>query len=353
MHSAVEGQISSAIAGRFSASHTPTAKDPTPPSRVRCSCACPRRGHSRRLIDLRGLSALPPTPDVSLRRSGTAAQGPLPDNRNRLEPAHRHRSKTKTMAAMKVKSSPYPFWYPFSHRQRDASRFDRMKWMTQDKTISQQKGYADFDRAPVLRVSVIAPAVGVGRTKFTRPKRPQRRIQNIFRAARPKVNRREGRRCAWRAPTAKHQGQRPETTPRGWGRAWHFRRKPGSGNLLTLRFVLRFSPWRSRRASPWLAQIRKASDAEKKSRAEMALEFRMPDGGTAPHHDDSYADVSSPPLPQTFLDKFIALAIDPSTGEAGTWRKFKAVHGHLIRTTQSQAKFLMDNNPPPSYANCA
>src|SRR3977135_2336592 len=92
-----------------------------------------------------------------------------------------------------------------------------------------------------------------------------------------------------------------------------------------------------------------ASDAEKSPRG-MALEIRMPDGG--PHH---FTMIHTPmffaAVPQTFLDKFIALAIDPSTGEPDM-AKFKAYMASHPDNA-SQAKFLMDNNPPPSYANCA
>ena len=92
-----------------------------------------------------------------------------------------------------------------------------------------------------------------------------------------------------------------------------------------------------------------ASDVEKSPRG-MALEIRMPDGG--PHH---FTMIHTPmffaAVPQTFLDKFISLAIDPSTGKPDM-AKFKAyMKSHPDNA--SQAKFLMDNNPPPSYANCA
>src|ERR1700716_2368710 len=92
-----------------------------------------------------------------------------------------------------------------------------------------------------------------------------------------------------------------------------------------------------------------ASDAEKSPRG-MALEFRMPDGG--PHHITMiHTPMFFAAVPQTFLDKFIALAIDPSTGKPDT-AKFKA-YAASHPDNAAQAKFLMDNNPPPSYANCA
>jgi catalase len=92
-----------------------------------------------------------------------------------------------------------------------------------------------------------------------------------------------------------------------------------------------------------------ASDAEKSPRG-MALEFRMPDGG--PHHITMiHTPMFFAAVPPTFLDKFIALAIDPSTGKPDI-AKFKAYMASHPDNA-SQAKFLMENNPPPSYANCA
>src|SRR3979409_2418435 len=88
-----------------------------------------------------------------------------------------------------------------------------------------------------------------------------------------------------------------------------------------------------------------ASDTEKSPRG-MALEFRMPDGG--PHHITMiHTPMFFAAVPQTFLDKFIALAIDPSTGKPDM-AKFKAYMASHPDNA-GQAKFLMDNNPPPSY----
>src|SRR6266436_2764836 len=56
-----------------------------------------------------------------------------------------------------------------------------------------------------------------------------------------------------------------------------------------------------------------ASDAEKSPRG-MALQFRMPDGGL--HHMTTiHTPMFFAAVPQTFLDKFIALAVDPATGK--------------------------------------
>jgi catalase len=82
----------------------------------------------------------------------------------------------------------------------------------------------------------------------------------------------------------------------------------------------------------------------------MALQFRMPDGGL--HHMTMiHTPMFFAAVPQTFLDKFIALAVDPATGKPDPekFQAFKASH----RDNDGQAKFLSENNPPPSYANCA
>jgi catalase len=54
-------------------------------------------------------------------------------------------------------------------------------------------------------------------------------------------------------------------------------------------------------------------------------------------------------VPQTFLDKFIALKVDPSTGKPNPalFSAFNAAHPEV----QSQVQFLNSNNPPRSYAN--
>lgn len=90
-------------------------------------------------------------------------------------------------------------------------------------------------------------------------------------------------------------------------------------------------------------------DADKSPRG-MALEFRMPGGGL--HHMTMiHTPMFFASVPQTFLDKFIALTLDPATGkpDAAKFKAFEASH----RDIDGQAKFLEENNPPPSYANCA
>jgi catalase len=92
-----------------------------------------------------------------------------------------------------------------------------------------------------------------------------------------------------------------------------------------------------------------ASDAERSPRG-LGLEFRMPDGG--PHHITMlHTPMFFAAVPQTFLDKFIALAIDPATGKPDMAKLKAYMASHPDNA--AQAKFLMDNNPPPSYANCA
>ncbi|MFB2895854.1 catalase family peroxidase [Aerosakkonemataceae cyanobacterium BLCC-F50] len=91
------------------------------------------------------------------------------------------------------------------------------------------------------------------------------------------------------------------------------------------------------------------SDADKSPRG-MALQFRLPNGSL--HH---MTMLSTPmffaAVPQTFLDKFIALAIDPKTGkpDPAKFKQFESSHSDNVL----QTKFLQENNPPPSYANCA
>lgn len=92
-----------------------------------------------------------------------------------------------------------------------------------------------------------------------------------------------------------------------------------------------------------------ASDAERSARG-LGLEFRMPDGGL--HHLTLiHTPMFFATLPKTFLDKFVALAIDPATGKRDPAKlaAFAATHPD----NASQAKFLEQNNPPVSYANCA
>lgn len=92
-----------------------------------------------------------------------------------------------------------------------------------------------------------------------------------------------------------------------------------------------------------------ASDAEKSPRG-LALEFRLP-GGSLHHMTMLSTPMFFAAVPQTFLDKFIALAIDPATGKPDI-EKFKAFEAsHPDNALQAQ--FLQENNPPPSYANCA
>jgi len=59
----------------------------------------------------------------------------------------------------------------------------------------------------------------------------------------------------------------------------------------------------------------------------MALQFRMPDGGL--HHMTMiHTPMFFAAVPQTFLDKFIALAVDPATGKPDPekFQAFKASH---------------------------
>src|SRR5437762_12322841 len=81
-----------------------------------------------------------------------------------------------------------------------------------------------------------------------------------------------------------------------------------------------------------------ASDAEKSPRG-MALEFRLPNGGL--HHITMiHTPVFFAAVPQTFLDKFIALAIDPATGkpDMAKFKAFEASHPD----NAAQARFLKE-----------
>jgi catalase len=92
-----------------------------------------------------------------------------------------------------------------------------------------------------------------------------------------------------------------------------------------------------------------ASDAEKSPRG-LALEFRLPDGSL--HHMTMiHTPMFFAALPSTFLDKFIALTPDPATGKPDP-EKFKMFLANHPDNT-GQFEFLKENNPPPSYANCA
>ncbi|WP_198941024.1 catalase family peroxidase [Scytonema sp. HK-05] len=90
-------------------------------------------------------------------------------------------------------------------------------------------------------------------------------------------------------------------------------------------------------------------DVEKSPRG-MALEFRLP-GGSLHHMTMINTPMFFAAVPQTFLDKFIALAIDPATGkpDLAKFKQFESSHPDNVL----QTKFLEENNPPTSYANCA
>jgi catalase len=92
-----------------------------------------------------------------------------------------------------------------------------------------------------------------------------------------------------------------------------------------------------------------ASDLEKSPRG-MALEFRLPEGGLQ-HMTMLNTPMFFAAVPQTFLDRIIALKPDPATGkpDPAKLRAFAAKHPESGR----QARFLADHNPPRSYANSA
>ena len=82
----------------------------------------------------------------------------------------------------------------------------------------------------------------------------------------------------------------------------------------------------------------------------IGLQIRLPDGEL--HHMTMlHTPMFFAMLPQTFLDKFIALKVDPATGKPNqvAFKNFLATH----RDNDAQFALLHKNNPPPSYANCA
>ncbi len=92
-----------------------------------------------------------------------------------------------------------------------------------------------------------------------------------------------------------------------------------------------------------------ASDAEKSPRG-IGLEFRLADGSLQ-HMTMLNTPMFFAQVPKAFLDKMLALKPDPATGkpDPDALKAFAASHPE----NAGQAKFLADNNPPPSYANSA
>lgn len=82
----------------------------------------------------------------------------------------------------------------------------------------------------------------------------------------------------------------------------------------------------------------------------VGLEFRLP-GGELHHMTMLHTPMFFAALPQTFLDKFVALRTGPATGkpDPAVFKHFLATH----RDNDAQFAFVHKNNPPPSYANCA
>jgi len=92
-----------------------------------------------------------------------------------------------------------------------------------------------------------------------------------------------------------------------------------------------------------------ASDKEKSPRG-LALEFRLPDGSLQ-HMTMINTPMFFAAMPKTFLDKMLALKIDPKTGkpDPAAFKAFASSHPD----NTGQATFLSENNPPVSYANGA
>ena len=92
-----------------------------------------------------------------------------------------------------------------------------------------------------------------------------------------------------------------------------------------------------------------ASDTEKTPRG-LALEFRLVDGSLQ-HMTMINTPMFFAAMPRTFLDKMLALKIDPKTGkpDPAAFKAFASSHPD----NTGQATFLAGNNPPVSYANTA
>ena len=88
-------------------------------------------------------------------------------------------------------------------------------------------------------------------------------------------------------------------------------------------------------------------DADRSPRG-VGLEFRFPDGSRQ-HMTMLNTPMFFAAMPRTFLDKMLALKPDPATGKPNpeALKAFAASHPD----NAGQAKFLAENNPPPSYAN--
>src|SRR5262249_29962720 len=82
----------------------------------------------------------------------------------------------------------------------------------------------------------------------------------------------------------------------------------------------------------------------------MALEFRLA-GGARQHMTMINTPMFFARTPRTFLDKMIALKIDPETGkpDPAAYAQFERTHPD----NAAQTKYLAEHNPPPSYANSA
>lgn len=91
----------------------------------------------------------------------------------------------------------------------------------------------------------------------------------------------------------------------------------------------------------------KAPDTAKSPRG-MALEFALGEGRLQ-HMTMLNTPVFGAAQPKTFLDLMVAMQPDPATGKPDPekLKAFRASHPDSL----AQAKFLEENNPPPSFAN--
>ncbi|HEY9226068.1 MAG TPA: catalase family peroxidase [Gemmatimonadaceae bacterium] len=82
----------------------------------------------------------------------------------------------------------------------------------------------------------------------------------------------------------------------------------------------------------------------------MALQFQLPKG-TLHHMTMINTPMFFGAVPRTFLDKMVALRIDPATGKPNPAAIKAFAASHPDNTAQTQ--FLATHAPPPSYANAA
>jgi catalase len=90
-----------------------------------------------------------------------------------------------------------------------------------------------------------------------------------------------------------------------------------------------------------------AEDAERSPRG-IGIQFRLPNGSLQ-HMTMLHTPMFFAKMPQTFIDKFLALTPDPATGKPDPARFKEFLKSH--HDNDLQGHFLATVNPPVSYAN--